>query len=117
MPFIRIKLAAVPFRRGIKTLKHYRHVIDNYNPDKIVAHATSAIRSAENGNKFVKAVKEKTGIEVKVISGAKEAELIYYGVRQCTNLKGSPSLIMDIGGGSTEFIIADDKENILEEEF
>ena len=81
------------------------------------AYATSAIRSAENRFEFIETVKKKTGINIRIISGAKEAELICFGVRQCINLKGSPSLIMDIGGGSTEFIIADDKKIFWKKSF
>ena len=100
-------IAPRPFRRGINTLLHYQEIIQKLKPDKVVAYATSAIRSAENGNNFVKAVKTETGLKIKIISGDEEAELIYFGVRQCIRLD-EPSLIMDIGGGSTEFIIADD---------
>ena len=111
------RIALTPFRRGIKTLKHYKEIIDKFNPEKIFAYATSAIRSAENGEKFVETAKIKTGINIKIISGPKEAELICYGVRQCINLKGNPSLIVDIGGGSTEFIIADDKNIFWKKSF
>ena len=113
----RDRIAAKPFRRGINALIHYKEIIDKYKPDKVFAYATSAIRSAENGIRFVEKVKIKTGIDIKVISGSKEAELICYGVRQCINLKGESSLIMDIGGGSTEFIIADDKKIFWKKSF
>ena len=103
-------IAKAPFKRGIDSLLNYKKIIDQYIPDKTYAFATSAIRSAENGNIFIKTAKRKIDIEIKIISGAKEAELIYFGVRRFLNLKGSPSLIMDIGGGSTEFIIADEKK-------
>lgn len=104
------EIAPVPFKRGIRALLHYKKIIDIHKPEKVFAFATSAIRSAKNGGEFVKAIHENTGIEVTVISGSKEAELIYFGVRQCFDLGTSPSLIMDIGGGSTEFIIANSKE-------
>jgi len=106
----RNRIAKIPFERGLKTIGYYKKVIDRYKPDNVYAFATSAIRSATNGKKFVDEVKAKTGINVKVISGAKEAELICYGVRQCIDLKDKPGLIIDIGGGSTEFIIADGKK-------
>jgi exopolyphosphatase/guanosine-5'-triphosphate,3'-diphosphate pyrophosphatase len=111
------RIAAVPFKRGIDTLLHYKKIIEKHDPEKVFAFATSAIRSAENGMDFVDAVKKKTGIEISVISGDKEAELICYGVRQCVDLKGKPSLIMDIGGGSTEFIIADRNEIFWKKSF
>jgi exopolyphosphatase/guanosine-5'-triphosphate,3'-diphosphate pyrophosphatase len=101
------EIAPVPFRRGIKALEHYKKIIDIHMPEKVFAFATSAIRGATNGHEFVAVAKEKTGIDITVISGEKEAELIYLGVRQCISLDDQPVLIMDIGGGSTEFIIAD----------
>ncbi len=104
------RIADKSFGRGIMTLMKFKEVLDNHRPDGVYAFATSAVRSSENGETFVKLVKEKTGIDVQVISGDREAEYIYYGVRQCIGLEGQPSLIMDIGGGSTEFIIGDEKE-------
>lgn len=106
-----------PFRRGIKALKQHRKTIKKFGVEKILAFATSAIRSASNGKDFIKAVKEKTGIEVQIISGDKEAELIYFGVRSAVKMNDLPSLIMDIGGGSTEFIIANKKEILWKQSF
>jgi exopolyphosphatase / guanosine-5'-triphosphate,3'-diphosphate pyrophosphatase len=103
-------IGAVPFKRGLKAIRHYKEVIDQYQPDEIYSFATSAIRSAENGNDFVEAAFNQSGIKIDVISGEREAELICFGVRQCYNFPDGPALIMDIGGGSTEFIIADDRK-------
>ncbi len=75
------------------------------------------MRSASNGNDFVQAAKERAGIDVEVISGDREAELIYYGVRSAVQMNDSPSLIIDIGGGSTEFIIANKNEIIWKQSF
>jgi exopolyphosphatase/guanosine-5'-triphosphate,3'-diphosphate pyrophosphatase len=100
-------IAHNPFQRGLKAMKTHKETIDRFEVDKTLAFATSAIRSAENGKDFVKKVKAETGIEIEVISGNREAELIYYGVRQALDLGDEKVLIMDIGGGSTEFIIAD----------
>jgi exopolyphosphatase/guanosine-5'-triphosphate,3'-diphosphate pyrophosphatase len=100
-------IAHNPFQRGLKAMKTHKATIDRFEVDKTLAFATSAIRSAENGKDFVKKVKAETGIEIEVISGNREAELIYYGVRQALDLGDEKVLIMDIGGGSTEFIIAD----------
>lgn len=98
------------FERGIRALKKHKKTSRKFKADKIVAFATSAIRSASNGKDFVLAAKEKAGIDIQVISGEREAELIYFGVRSAVQMNGSPSLIIDIGGGSTEFIIANKKE-------
>ena len=99
------------FERGINCLKDFSLIIADYQVYKISATATSAVRSAENGNEFVNAVNERTGISIETISGDEEAELIYQGVKlsgAITNL----SLIMDIGGGSVELILCD-TENLI----
>lgn len=106
-----------PFRRGIKALLKHHKTIKEFGAERIFAFATSGIRSADNGNNFVKQAKEKTGIDIEVISGNREAELIYYGVRSAVKMHHSPSLIIDIGGGSTEFIIATKKEILWKQSF
>ena len=80
--------------------------------DIVKAVATSAVRDASNREEFVKAIKEKFGIDVEVISGDREATLIYKGIRESMFLYDENVLMLDIGGGSCEFIIAD-KEKIL----
>jgi len=110
-------IAEVPFQRGLEALKHYAEVISKHKPEKIVTYATSAIRSAMNGKKFISTVKKETGLNIKVISGDKEAELIYYGVRSSVPLRNEKQLIMDIGGGSTEFIIANNNKIFWKKSF
>ncbi|MDQ3047553.1 MAG: Ppx/GppA family phosphatase [Bacteroidota bacterium] len=94
------------FSRGIEALKTHSETIRKYSVEKIMAFATSAIRDASNGSEFVTKAKTETGIDVQVISGEREAELIYFGVREAAKMTEATSLIIDIGGGSTEFIIA-----------
>lgn len=97
-------------RRAIKALKRFKEIIEIENTTQIFATATSAIRNAKNGSELTKKIKDKTGIEVRVISGDEEAEYIYNGVKQALKIGSDPSLIMDIGGGSIEFIIANSKK-------
>ncbi|WP_316792500.1 exopolyphosphatase [Pedobacter frigoris] len=92
------------FERGIKTLQDFRTEIERHQVTTIRAIATSAVRSAENGGEFVNAARDQADIEIEVITGEVEAEYIYRGVKATGAIK-STSLIMDIGGGSTEFII------------
>lgn len=99
-------IADAPFQRGISALKQYQQYMLDYQVEKEFAFATSAIRSASNGSDFVKAAKEQAGVSITVIDGDEEAELIYYGNRMAVTMSESISLIMDIGGGSTEFILA-----------
>ncbi|AEV33996.1 exopolyphosphatase [Owenweeksia hongkongensis DSM 17368] len=101
------EIAKPAFDRGIAALRKHKKTILEFGADQTYAFATSAIRSASNGNTFVKEALKECNISVNVIDGQKEAELIYFGVKQALPLPVSTSLIMDIGGGSTEFIIAD----------
>jgi len=110
-------ISEIPFQRGIDALKSYKSTIESYNVISIKAFATSAIRSARNGNDFVIAAKKQCNIDVNVISGDTEAELIYYGVRQAVKMNDDYSLIIDIGGGSTEFIIANKNKIIWKQSF
>ncbi|MEY3836064.1 MAG: Exopolyphosphatase, partial [Bacteroidota bacterium] len=72
--------------------------------------ATSAVREASNGNEFVAKVKKHLNFDMEVISGDREAELIFEGVVQTTEEIKEDYLIMDIGGGSTEFIFVRDQK-------
>jgi exopolyphosphatase/guanosine-5'-triphosphate,3'-diphosphate pyrophosphatase len=99
------------FDRGIQTLKDFRQTINKYNVSTVKAIATSAVRSAENGADFVEAARKEAEIEIEVISGDEEAAYIYNAVK-ATGLIQDLSLVMDIGGGSTEFIICD-REQLL----
>ncbi len=103
-------IAPAAFQRGIEAIKSYQQIIKKHNVDKVVAIATSAIRGASNGAEFVAKIKGESNIDVQIISGEKEAQLIYYGVRQAVKMNNERSLIIDIGGGSTEFIIANEKK-------
>ena len=105
-------IAPIPFQRGIDALKTHKHTIEKYKVPNILAFATSAIRGASNGDEFVLKAKQEIDIDIQVISGDKEAELIYYGVRSAVKMDDQTSLIIDIGGGSTEFIIAN-KEKVF----
>ncbi len=96
--------------RGINAIEKHLQTIKELKADKIMTYGTSAIRTARNGDQFIKSINEKFGITVEIISGEREAELIYYGVRQAVNLGDEKYLILDIGGGSNEMIIADDRQ-------
>ncbi len=65
---------------------------------------TSAVRQADNPGTFLAAVREATGLEVEIISGEREAELIYRGVASDPHWAGEPLVVVDVGGGSVEFI-------------
>lgn len=91
------------FERGIATLKEFKQEIEKHQVDVVKAIATSAIRSAENGQDFVKAAREQAGIEISIVDGNQEADYIYHGVK-ATGLINCTSLIIDIGGRQTRQI-------------
>jgi len=94
------------FKRGIDAVDQHLKSIKKYNVDKIIATATSGVRSTKNGEEFVHAIEEKFNIKIQIISGDEEAELIYRGVKQVVQFNNHNKIILDIGGGSNEFIIA-----------
>ncbi len=104
-------------KRALHTLKHFKNLIDGEQISQIFAFATSAVRSAENGPDFVREVKETLGIDINVISGKEEALLIYEGIKLSGSLNGQTELMMDIGGGSVEFIIGNSQEVFWKESF
>ena len=97
------------FERGLKALEQFSEEIKKHDVKVVKATATSAIRSADNGQDFISAAKSRSGIEITAITGDEEAEYIFKGVK-ATGAIDRTSLIMDIGGGSTEFIICNEKE-------
>lgn len=110
-------IAPLPFQRGINALRGFKKTIENYNVKRIFALATSAIRGANNGSEFISNVNREIGIDIQIISGDKEAELVYFGVRDAVEMNADNSLIIDIGGGSTEFIIANNQTILWKQSF
>ncbi len=93
--------------RALVVLRYFREVLDQYgvDPAQVAAIGTSAIRVAGNQVEFVERVRQEIGIEIRVISGDQEADYIYRGVRAAGALDEQTALVMDIGGGSVEFIL------------
>lgn len=105
------------FERGVNTMKDFRRQIDDHNVQKIRAIATSALRNASNGKSFIDEVEKETEIKIEIVNGNQEASFIYEGVKAAGLLSGDNSLIMDIGGGSVEFIICNNKDLIWKQSF
>ena len=95
--------------RAVTALIEFRHIADAYGAE-VVAVATSAAREAENRRDFQQRVRDETGVDVEVISGVEEARLIHLGALSAVPAAGRPHLVIDIGGGSTELIVATDTE-------
>lgn len=93
--------------RAVACMREFHTTCETLGVQTVKAIGTSALRSASNGRAVTGAIREATGIIVDVISGDQEAIYIYYGIRAAMDLGAVPSLIVDIGGGSVEFIIGD----------
>jgi exopolyphosphatase/guanosine-5'-triphosphate,3'-diphosphate pyrophosphatase len=100
------------FARGIDALFVHKNTLTNLGVTRVFAFATSAIRDSANGAEFVENAKSLVGLDLKVISGEEEAELIHKGVIQTIPEDFGPFVIMDIGGGSVEFVIGSKTELI-----
>ncbi len=95
-------LTSAAQERVLTALSNYCAIIKEECVNEIKAVATAAVRKAKNGIEFLNLVKEKTGIEVEVIAGEKEAYLDFLAVKEILNIKSG--IICDIGGGSVELI-------------
>ena len=100
-------LSAAAIERAFLTLRHCRDLAASHGVEQIVTAATSAVREAPNGREFVQALQDQLGLTVDLVSGPEEARLIYLGVLSGMTFGDKPHLILDIGGGSTELILAD----------
>ena len=96
--------------RNINALKEYHDKCLDYGCEKIYCMGTSALRDSKNRSEFIKRAKEESGIDVNVVDGEIEAKLGFSGVTNGIDKEGD-ILVIDIGGGSTEFIFGN-KEGI-----
>ena len=97
------------YQRGIDTMIKFHQHITEYGAGRIKAIATSALRTTSNGKDFIAEVQAKTGIAIETVNGEQEAKYIYEGVKTGNCLNKQNSLILDIGGGSVEFILGNDE--------
>ena len=105
------------FERGVKCMEEYQMLITKNGATGVRAIATSALRNASNGVDFISIVKEQTGIQIEIISGEQEAAFIYKGIEASGCLNEENALIVDIGGGSVEFIIGNADEVLWKQSF
>ena len=95
--------------RTLKAVELFRDQIASKGVEKIRFCATSATRDASNRNLFIDGVRDILGIEVEVIPGEEEAELSFIGATKELRQSDAPFLVVDIGGGSTEFVFGSEK--------
>ena len=105
--------------RALGVLTFFRQVLDQYGVplSQVIATGTSAIRVASNQREFIDRVQQETGIQIQVISGDQEADYIYKGVRAAGALDDTTSLVVDIGGGSVEFILGNQSRIFWKQSF
>lgn len=96
--------------RSLAALSRCQDLATSFQADHIIAVATSATREAGNGQEFLQRIEAEVGISVNLISGQEEARRIYLGVLSGMDFQNQPHVIIDIGGGSTELILADSQE-------
>ena len=96
-------LATEAVNRTLKVLKEYKKISDSYNSEKILAFATSAVRDSSNREEFLELVKRECGIIINCISGIEEGKAAFVGGTSFLDSHYSKVLLVDIGGGSTEF--------------
>ncbi len=90
---------------AVRVLSHFQRLVEIRHADRMRAVATSAVREARNRDKFIARIKHETGVEVEVISGHEEAQLIYRAAQHALGLEDGPHLLVDVGGGSVELVL------------
>jgi len=102
-------------QRSLESFQKHKNRIREFDVDRVKVIATSAVRSAANKVQYLEQLGEKSGWLVKLVSGEKEAELIFKGVLLAFKKIDAPALILDIGGGSNELILARHTEMLWKE--
>jgi exopolyphosphatase/guanosine-5'-triphosphate,3'-diphosphate pyrophosphatase len=96
--------------RALVAMQSFKNTLDQHLVNKVYAFGTSAMRNAKNSHEVTQKIKSVTGIDINIISGDEEAQYIYLGVKAALDMGTETNLIVDIGGGSIEFIIANQEK-------
>jgi exopolyphosphatase / guanosine-5'-triphosphate,3'-diphosphate pyrophosphatase len=100
------RLSAAAMDRAVGCLKRFRRVAESHGARELIAVATSAVREAANGDQFITRAAEEAGVEIDLLSGIEEARLIALAVSvRYRQSNKQQSLVIDIGGGSTELAV------------
>lgn len=101
----------------IKTIRAYKLIADVYDVQDLRACATSAMREADNGLEVKKQIKKETGVDIEIIQGEEEANIIFSTFFLLAFDKASPFLVIDVGGGSTEVSVFEEGKRIAGKSF
>ena len=96
------EISPVKEERMRRLMKAYRHLMKIYEVDSFRACATSAMRDAKNGKSIIKKIAKSTGIQIEIIDGQEEAQMIYNNHIECMEDRNGNYMYVDVGGGSTE---------------
>ena len=99
------RLSDAAVERVIQVLAGYRVAIDQLGAERAIGVATSAVRDADNGDEFRALLSERFGVEVRDIPGEEEARLTFRGATSARAVRDAETMVMDIGGGSTEYVV------------
>ncbi len=99
------RLSKETVERAINALRRFKQVAESHGSDVILTTATAAVREADNSDEFIETVRREVGIDIQLLPGVEEARLIALAVSEATDFNSQRGLIIDIGGGSTEFIV------------
>ncbi|MCG3175151.1 MAG: Exopolyphosphatase [Candidatus Omnitrophica bacterium] len=111
------ELSAEAMKKGCEVMERFAKIAARSGVKRSIAVATSAVREARNGGKFIEEVWRRAGLKVSVITGEEEARLIGLAARSATDLGGKKALVIDIGGGSVELILGDGRTMDLMESY
>src|SRR5262245_32960169 len=95
-------LTSEAMHAALQVLSKFNRLAQSHGVDKTIAVATSAVREAENGGEFLRAITDRTGIHPRVITGVEEARLIHLAAAYGVGVSGEVAVAIDIGGGSVE---------------
>ncbi len=110
--FVTGRLAPEAMELGVSAVRTFCRLARAHGVDRTRAVATSAVREARNGAAFVDHLRRETGLGVRVISGAEEARLIFRAARHAFGLDGGPHLVLDMGGGSVELVLVQNRRPV-----
>ena len=102
-------------QRGLETLSRFAERLRGFQPQAVRAVATNTLRVAKNAKVFIQKAEATLGFPIEIIGGREEARLIYIGVAHAMPMTRNKRLVVDIGGGSTEFVIGKKVEPLLME--
>jgi exopolyphosphatase / guanosine-5'-triphosphate,3'-diphosphate pyrophosphatase len=100
-------LSAATRASALDCLSAFRRIVDQYTPDATIAIATESLRRLNDSSTFIHDAEEVLGHPIRILTGAEEAKLCYAGVESLLGVATKPRLVMDIGGGSTQYVLGD----------